>query len=72
MRRRDEPCHPRTAPFTRKRIARGGTDLYYLAGQRLQRFAEKMQARAEALGIKEEDIPGLVQEVRRENKALGR
>ncbi len=44
----------------------------YLASQRLQRFAEKMQAKASALGIKEEDIPGLVKEVRRENKALGR
>ena len=40
----------------------------YLASQRLMRFAEKMGARAEALGIREEDVPGLVDEVRRENK----
>ena len=44
----------------------------YLASQRLMRFVEKMSARAEALGIREEDVPGLVDEVRRENKALGR
>ena len=41
----------------------------YLASQRC---AEKMQARASALGSTEEDVPGLVQEVRRENKAPGR
>jgi hypothetical protein len=44
----------------------------YLASRRLARFAEAAEARARANGIREEDVPGLVSDVRRENEALGR
>jgi predicted transcriptional regulator len=43
----------------------------YLASERLGRFAEKMERRARDLGISEEDIPRLIQEVRRENESRG-
>jgi predicted transcriptional regulator len=44
----------------------------YLASQRLERFAERMGRRAAAKNIREEDVPQLVDEVRRENEARGR
>jgi hypothetical protein len=44
----------------------------YLASRRLARFAERGEARARASGIREEDVPRLVDEVRRENEARGR
>ncbi len=40
----------------------------YIAVQRLERLAEKGEARAQALGIKEDDVPRPVEEVRRENR----
>jgi len=43
----------------------------YLASRQLARFAEA-EARARANGIREEDVPGLVSDVRRENEARGR
>jgi predicted transcriptional regulator len=39
----------------------------YAALCRLDRFSEKMEARARSLGIEEKDVPELVQQVRREN-----
>jgi predicted transcriptional regulator len=44
----------------------------YAAARRLERFSTKMGRRADGLGIREEDIPDLVQEVRRENQQRGR
>jgi hypothetical protein len=44
----------------------------YMAGLRLEKLGAKMEGRAIALGIKEEDVPGLVHEVRRENAERGR
>jgi predicted transcriptional regulator len=44
----------------------------YLASQRLARFAEKMERQARSQGISEEDVPRLIQEVRRENETRGR
>jgi predicted transcriptional regulator len=44
----------------------------YLASQRLARFSEKMERQARSQGISEEDVPRLVQEVRRENETRGR
>jgi len=44
----------------------------YAGAYRLERFAEKAGTHARALGIKEEDVPRLVDEVRRENEARGR
>jgi len=44
----------------------------YLASRQLARFAEAAEARARANGIREEDVPGLVSDVRRENEARGR
>jgi predicted transcriptional regulator len=44
----------------------------YAAARGLERFSAKMGRRAEDLGICEEDIPDLVQEVRRENQQRGR
>jgi predicted transcriptional regulator len=40
----------------------------YFAVRRLERLAQKGEERARALGIREEDVPGLVEEVRRENR----
>jgi predicted transcriptional regulator len=44
----------------------------YAGVKRLERFAEKAGKHARALGIKEEDVPRLVDEVRRENRTRGR
>jgi len=44
----------------------------YIAVRKLERLAEKGEARARALGIKEDDVPRLVEEVRRENRERGR
>jgi predicted transcriptional regulator len=44
----------------------------YAAVKRLERFAEKAGRHARALGIKEEDVPKLVGEVRRENETRRR
>jgi predicted transcriptional regulator len=40
----------------------------YVAVRRLERLAQEGEERARALGIREEDVPGLVEEVRRENR----
>ena len=44
----------------------------YLAVRKLECLAAKGEARARALDIREEDIPGMVEEVRRENRERGR
>jgi putative PIN family toxin of toxin-antitoxin system len=44
----------------------------YMALRRLEQLAERGEARALARGIREEDVPGLVHEVRQENKLRGR
>lgn len=44
----------------------------YAAVKRLECFAEKAERHARALGIKEEDVPKLVNEVRRENETRRR
>ena len=44
----------------------------YAAACRLEKFAEKMGSRAREKGIREEDVPRLVEEVRRENNERGR
>jgi len=44
----------------------------YAAACRLQRFADKMGQRARDKGIREEDVPRLLEEVRRENVEPGR
>ena len=44
----------------------------YLAIQRLARPSERMERKALAKGIHEDDIPRLVDEVRRENESRGR
>jgi predicted transcriptional regulator len=44
----------------------------YVAVQRLERLALKGEERARKLGIREEDVPRLVDEVRRENRDRGR
>ena len=44
----------------------------YAAACRLERFADKMGQRACDKGIREEDVPRLVEEVRRENAEPGR
>jgi predicted transcriptional regulator len=43
----------------------------YVAIQRHAAFAEKMERRARAKGIREEDVPRLVEEVRREKRQHG-
>jgi predicted transcriptional regulator len=43
----------------------------YAAAYRLERFSEKMAQRAQEKGIREEDIPELVQRVRRETQQRG-
>jgi hypothetical protein len=44
----------------------------YMAGLRLEKLGAKMERRAMAIGIKEENVPGLVREVHRENAERGR
>jgi len=44
----------------------------YAAACRLERFADKMGQRARDKGIREEDVPRLVEVVRRENAERGR
>ena len=44
----------------------------YIWVRRLERLAEKGEARARGLGIREEDVPRLVKEVRQENRDRGR
>jgi hypothetical protein len=44
----------------------------YFASQRLEKLGSKLEKRARSKGIREEDVPGLVQEVRRENADRGR
>jgi hypothetical protein len=44
----------------------------YLASQRLTSFSERMERRAWEKGIREEDVPRLVEEVRRENETRSR
>jgi hypothetical protein len=44
----------------------------YAATYRLERFADKMGEAARSKGIKEDDIPRLVNEFRRENEDRGR
>jgi predicted transcriptional regulator len=39
----------------------------YLASQRLEKLGTKLEKRALAKGIREEDVPELVHELRREN-----
>jgi predicted transcriptional regulator len=44
----------------------------YVAVRRLEQLAEKGEERARARGIREEDVPRLVEEVRRGNRDRGR
>jgi len=44
----------------------------YLKSERLERFVEKAERRALAKRLREEDVPRLVTEVRRENQERGR
>ena len=44
----------------------------YAAACRLERFADTMGQRARDKGIREEDVPRLVEEVRRENAGRAR
>jgi hypothetical protein len=44
----------------------------YFASQRLEKLGSKLQERALAKGIREEDVPELVHQVRRENAERGR
>ena len=44
----------------------------YVGVQALERLTDKLGKRAREKGIREEDIPGLVKEVRRENETRGR
>jgi predicted transcriptional regulator len=41
----------------------------YAASQMLEKLSERLERRALAKGIREEDVPKLVEEVRRENQA---
>jgi len=43
----------------------------YMALQRLNRLSDRIGGRALAQGVNEEDVPGLVEEVRRENRQRG-
>ena len=43
----------------------------YSTACRLERFADKMEQRARERGIREEDVPRLVGDVRRENAERG-
>ena len=40
----------------------------YVGVQRLEKLTQKGEERARKLGIREEDVPRLIQEVRRENR----
>ena len=44
----------------------------YVGIQALERLSPKLEKRAREKGIREEDIPGLVKETRRENETRGR
>jgi predicted transcriptional regulator len=44
----------------------------YAAACRLDQFSERAEENARRLGIREEDVPRLVDEVRRENESPGR
>ena len=44
----------------------------YMALRRLERLSERGERLARERGIREEDVPDLVQQVRQENKARGR
>jgi predicted transcriptional regulator len=44
----------------------------YVGMQRHEKLAQKSEERARALGIREEDVPRLIDEVRRENRDRGR
>ena len=44
----------------------------YMATRRLERLAQRGEERARALGIREKDVPRLVDEVRQENRVRGR
>ena len=44
----------------------------YLSGQRLARFANEMGKKAASLGIREENVPRLIEEVRCDNKSRAR
>ena len=46
--------------------------LRYASVLRLERLAEKGEVQACELGIREEDVPRLIKEVRRENRERGR
>jgi hypothetical protein len=44
----------------------------YMATRRLEQLAQRGEERARALGIREEDVPRLMDEVRQENRVHGR
>jgi hypothetical protein len=44
----------------------------YLNSERLERFVERAERRARTKGLREEGVPRLVSEVRRENQERGR
>lgn len=44
----------------------------YLKSERLERFVDRAERRAHGKGLREEDVPRLVSEVRRENQERGR
>jgi predicted transcriptional regulator len=44
----------------------------YAASSRLERLSERLEKSAHRRGIKEEDVPSLVADVRRENELRGR
>ena len=44
----------------------------YIGVKTLERLAEKNEQRARAKGLREEDVPRLADQVRRENQARGR
>ena len=44
----------------------------YAASSRLERLSERLEKSARGRGIREEDVPSLVQEVRRENQLRSR
>ncbi len=44
----------------------------YIGIRTLEKLAERNEQRARAMGIREEDVPRLVDEVRRENQSRGR
>jgi predicted transcriptional regulator len=44
----------------------------YLKSERLERFVDRTERRARAKGLREQDVPRLISEVRRENEERGR